>query len=302
MSVIQVKDLKKSFNGDEVVKGLTFDLTPGNCVALLGPNGAGKTTTIRMLSGLLKPTKGSIEFEGAGNKQDIRSLIGYLPQYPVFHNWMSGKEFLVYVGQLAFLSKTEASKRADELLEKVGIFDARNHRVGKYSGGMKQRLGIAQAMIHQPKLLMLDEPVSSLDPIGRREVLTLMEELKKQTTILFSTHILGDAEEVSDDLLLMHKGEIVEAGSIEALREKHQTAKLQMVFRGGNKAFIEPIKQLSSVNDCYEEKAELHILIDDLEKARQEILTEALANNWAITKFELSRTTLEDLFMKVVKH
>src|SRR5699024_5370688 len=144
----------------------------------------------------------------------------YLPQYPVFYSWMTGLEFLMYSGELAHLSKSEATKRAHALLEKVGIAEAKNRRIGKYSGGMKQRLGIAQAIIHQPKLLMLDEPVSSLDPIGRREILTLMNELKNDMTILFSTHILGDADKISDDILLLHHGQIVESGSMEELRRK----------------------------------------------------------------------------------
>ena len=147
MAVVEVHDLQKTFKGKEAVRGLDFQLEHGKVIALLGPNGAGKTTTLRMLSGLLKPTKGSIRFTGADEKEDIRKYIGFLPQYPSFHQWMTGKEFLVYVGQLAHLTKSEAKERADQLLKKVGIADAANQRIGKYSGGMKQRLGIAQAMI-----------------------------------------------------------------------------------------------------------------------------------------------------------
>ncbi|SHN28426.1 ABC transporter ATP-binding protein [Gracilibacillus kekensis] len=302
MAVIEVQNLIKAFKGDQVVKGLNFTLEKGKCVALLGPNGAGKTTTLRMLSGLLKPTDGSIHFEGATKGEDIRQYIGYLPQYPIFHPWMTGKEFLVYVGQLAHLSKKDAIEKADQLLEKVAIFEARNQRIGKYSGGMKQRLGIAQAMIHSPQLLMLDEPVSSLDPLGRREVLTLMEELKQQTTILFSTHILGDAEEISDDLLVMHHGEIVEAGSIESLRHKHQTAKFELAFQGDTTTYQERLKQLECIQETFLEKGEIHVIVEDIETARREILKEAIATDWPLVKFELSRTTLEDLFMKVVKN
>ncbi len=302
MAVIEVSKLQKAFKGDSVVQGLDFSLEKGRCVALLGPNGAGKTTTLRMLSGLLKPTEGSIHFDGNTKSEDVRKFIGYLPQYPVFHPWMSGKEFLVYVGQLAQLSKKEAVLRAEQLLEKVAIYQAKDQRIGKYSGGMKQRLGIAQAMIHHPQLLMLDEPVSSLDPIGRREVLTLMEELKEQTTILFSTHILGDAEEISDDLLLMHQGEIVEAGSIESLRQKYQSAKYQLVFRGEPATYIETLHTFESIQEAFLEKGEVHIIVNDIDTARKEILTEAIKEDWPLVKFELSRTTLEDLFMKVVKH
>ncbi|PWU66856.1 ABC transporter ATP-binding protein [Gracilibacillus dipsosauri] len=301
MSVIKVEQLKKVFKGKEVVKGISFELNKGRCVALLGPNGAGKTTTLRMLSGLLKPSNGSIKFQEKNALNDIRYSIGYLPQYPVFHSWMSGKEFLMYVGELAYLSKKEANERAEELLKKVAIDDAKNQRISKYSGGMKQRLGIAQAMMHKPKLLMLDEPVSSLDPIGRREVLTLMEELKEETTILFSTHILGDAEEICDDLLLLHHGEILESGSIDDLRKRHQSPKFELSLRDSANKYVDKIERLESVNTIVLEKGELHIFVNDIARARAEILTKAVQEDWPIVKFELSRTSLEDLFMKVVQ-
>ncbi|WP_077624344.1 ABC transporter ATP-binding protein [Sediminibacillus massiliensis] len=300
MSVITVAGLTKKFDGKEVVKQLTFSLDNGSCVALLGPNGAGKTTTLRMLSGLLKHSAGSITFEGMEKGADIRKYIGYLPQYPVFHQWMSGKEFLVYVGQLARLTKQEASTRAEQLLERVGIAEAKNRRIGKYSGGMKQRLGIAQAMIHEPKLIMLDEPVSSLDPIGRREVLNLMEELKEQTTILFSTHILNDAEEVSDELLLMSEGRIVESGSLEHLRSKHQTEKIELAFKDDSNKYTERLQSLPWVTEVQKERKEVQLLVTDMETARKEIFWMANMEDWPLTKFEISRTSLEDLFMKVV--
>ena len=300
--MFNIHNLTKEFDGTAVVKDVSFALSPGSCVALLGANGAGKTTTLRMLSGLLKPTSGKIEFEGMKLGADIREHIGYLPQHPIFHNWMTGKEFLVYVGQLANLTKTNAKKQADYYLERVGILEAKNQRIGKYSGGMKQRLGIAQAMIHRPQMIMLDEPVSSLDPIGRREVLTLMEELKQQTTILFSTHILSDAEEISDALLLMHQGEIVESGSLVELRDKHQSAKINIAFKGLNKAFIPNLEAISGVSDVIVNKNELICIVQDVEQARQNILTKANTENWPLTKFEVSQTSLEELFMKVVQN
>lgn len=294
-------NLTKKFDGNAVVKDVSFSLNSGNCVALLGANGAGKTTTLRLLSGLLKPTSGTIEFEGMKPGADIREHIGYLPQYPFFHNWMTGKEFLVYVGQLANLAKVNANELADYYLERVGILDAKDQRIGKYSGGMKQRLGIAQAMIHRPRMIMLDEPVSSLDPIGRREVLTLMEELKQLTTILFSTHILSDAEEISDALLLMHKGEIVESGSLVELREKYQTAKINIAFKETNDNFISVLQTIPTISDIIVDRNELVCIVHDTELAREQILNKATKENWPLIKFEVSRTSLEDLFMKVVK-
>ncbi|MFD1020713.1 ABC transporter ATP-binding protein [Thalassobacillus hwangdonensis] len=300
MAMITVKNLQKKYDGTPVVKGIDFQLSPGKCVALLGPNGAGKTTTLRMLSGLIRSTGGEIHFEGMKGK-DIRSQIGYLPQHPVFHNWMTGKEFLVYVGRLAHLSMTEASARADQLLERVGIADAKNRRIGKYSGGMKQRLGIAQAMIHKPKLLMLDEPVSALDPIGRREVLTLMEELKEETTLLFSTHILNDAEEVSDELILLHKGEIVESGSMNEVRDRHRVDKIDMRLEAGFEADKQAVAALPSVDHVELDKGEWHIYVSDMDQARQQLLQLVQTNNWPVSRFEVGKATLEDLFMKVVK-
>ncbi len=241
MSLIKISGLKKSFKETEVIKGIDFKLEKGKCTALLGPNGAGKTTTLRMLSGLMEPTGGSITFADAKKSGDIRHLIGYLPQFPVFYEWMTGLEFLVYVGKLAGLSQKEARTRSEELLQLVGIAEAKSRRIGKYSGGMKQRLGIAQALIHRPQLVMLDEPVSALDPIGRREVLELLEGLKKETTILFSTHILNDAEEVCDEILFLHNGEIVESGTMDELRERYQQAKIDLFFRGNPAEYITAI-------------------------------------------------------------
>ena len=300
MSLIQIQGLKKSFQGNEVIKGLDFKLEKGKCIALLGPNGAGKTTTLRMLSGLMKPTKGSITFSDAKKDGDIRHLIGYLPQFPVFYDWMSGLEFLQYVGELAGLTTKEAKARSLELLELVGISDAKNRRVGKYSGGMKQRLGIAQAIIHRPQLVMLDEPVSALDPFGRREVLELLEGLKKETTILFSTHILNDAEEVCDEILFLHKGEIVESGTMEDLRERHQQAKIDMIFRKKTEEMESALENHSLTHSILVDGNRISVFVKDVEQARREFLKLIADSDWELDKFEISSMTLEDVFMKVV--
>ncbi|MEH7124794.1 ABC transporter ATP-binding protein [Bacillus sp. JJ1773] len=297
--VVTVKGLKKAFKDLEVIKGLDFTLRKGKCIALLGANGAGKTTTLQMLSGLMMPTSGSIVFDGLEKGADFRKWIGYLPQHPVFYEWMTGREFLEYAGRLAGLQKSESKKRTDELLEMVGIAEAKNRRVGKYSGGMKQRLGIAQAIIHKPKLVMLDEPVSALDPFGRREVLELLEKLKKETTILFSTHILNDAEEVCDEILFLHNGEIIESGTMEELRDKHQQAKIELVFRGKADEYAQNFSSLTlsvSVDGNI-----ISIVSDDVERTKRAVLKEIVENNLPLLKFEISRTSLEDVFMKVVQ-
>lgn len=300
MSLIQMKGLKKSFQGTEVIKGLDFSLEAGKCIALLGPNGAGKTTTLRMLSGLMNPTSGTITFSDAKKGEDIRHLIGYLPQYPVFYDWMSGMEFLVYVGKLAGLKQREANARAKELLQVVGIEDAKNRKVGKYSGGMKQRLGIAQALIHRPQLLMLDEPVSALDPFGRREVLELLEGLKKETTILFSTHILNDAEEVCEKILFLHNGIIVESGTMDELKERHKQERIDLSFKGNVEEYVQILEWHPSVEHISKEGSVISVFVKNIEEARHALLNNIYEGNWPLLKFEISSMTLEDIFMKVV--
>lgn len=300
MSLIEISGLKKNFQGSEVIKGLDFKLEKGKCIALVGPNGSGKTTTLRMLSGLMRPSEGKIIFTEVNRGEDIRKMIGYLPQFPVFYEWMSGLEFLVYVGKLAGLKQKEAMERSLELLDLVGILDAKDRKVGKYSGGMKQRLGIAQALIHHPQLIMLDEPVSALDPIGRREVLDLLEGLKNETTILFSTHILTDAEEVCDEILFLHNGKIVESGTMEQLRERYQQAKIDLYFSGNSKDIVAMISSHPLTNSMLMEGDRVSVFVKDVGLARNAFLKEISDQNWPLDKFEIGNMTLEDVFMKVV--
>lgn len=302
MSLLTVNNLTKKYGSKTVVDHISFEFGHNKCIALIGPNGAGKTTTLRALSGLLRPSDGTIQFENQKKNHDIRDKIGYLPQYPAFHTWMTGKEFLVYSGKLAKLPKDEANKRADELLKIVGISEeAKNERIGRYSGGMKQRLGIAQAIIHRPKLLILDEPVASLDPLGRREVLVLMEKLKEEMTILFSTHILNDAEEVSDELILLHQGQIIESGSIAELRKKYQTTIIELQVEGDLNLYQEKLNKLETIISTKLERNTLFITASEVKSARDEILATATKENWPITTFSINQASLEDMFMRVVK-
>ncbi|MBN6205986.1 ABC transporter ATP-binding protein [Ralstonia pickettii] len=301
MTLLNVDLLTKEYNGTTAIQNVSFSLDFRKCIALIGPNGAGKTTTLRILAGLLKATSGKVTFSGQPANADIRPFIGYLPQYPVFPGWMTAKEFLIFSGELALLEKKTARKKAEELAEKVGIADTLNKRIASYSGGMKQRLGIAQAMIHSPQLLMLDEPVSSLDPIGRREILSLLEELKQNMTILFSTHILNDAEEVSDELILLNDGEIIETGAIIELRKKYQTSIIELEFQENPEKFLEEIKALSSISIGALERNILKITAEDIIQARTDILQLAATKHWPLVSFHLNRASLEDMFMKAVK-
>ncbi|MGG3281241.1 ATP-binding cassette domain-containing protein [Paenibacillus solani] len=300
MNLLRVEGLLKQFGQVTAVNRISFQIEKGRCVALLGANGAGKTTTLKMLCGLIKPSGGTIEFSGM-NGVDLRQYIGYMPQYPVFYNWMTGREFINYVGSLAHLKRADLKVCTPELLELVGLKDALNRKIGGYSGGMKQRLGLAQAMIHSPKLLMLDEPVSALDPIGRREVLDMMQMIKKETTILFSTHVLHDAEEISDDILIMRGGEIAVEGSLSDILESNQKPIIKIQAEHSLESWANDWKDNDLIENIEDIDGGCQLTVRDIHKANEQIFADLADKKIPVLKYEVAQTSLEDLFMKVVQ-
>lgn len=311
--LLQVRGLTKTFGTFKAVAGIDFSITEGHCVALLGPNGAGKTTTIRMITGLLKQTAGQMVFQGSVQAGKHRELIGYLPQSPSFYPWMTGYEYIVYAGKLCGLSSASAQKRAKELVERVGISGAAKRRIGSYSGGMKQRLGLAQALVHQPKLLVMDEPVSALDPLGRREVLELLRDLKQETTVLFSTHVLHDAEDLCDDVIIIRDGQVALQGSIETIRKEHRKPIIELQLERDThserwlSSFIERsnLETKTGKKTSLFEAAELQnrtgrFTVNDVDAARSCLLEELSREQVKFSSLAVGHTSLEDLFMKVV--
>ncbi|SDZ49246.1 ABC-2 type transport system ATP-binding protein [Evansella caseinilytica] len=300
MNLITAESLTRAFQSTVAVDGINLSIKEGVCTALLGPNGAGKTTTLNMLTGLIKPTGGSIAFDERYHG-DRRQYIGYLPQFPKFYGWMSGQEYLMYTGQLCGLTKKAANERAEELLTLVDLAEAKRKRIGGYSGGMKQRLGIAQALVNNPKLVILDEPVSALDPIGRREVLELMKKLKKTTSILFSTHVLHDAEEVSDDIFIMNRGKVVIEGGLAELQTKYQKPTIYIETEEEPDIWCRALKKKEWFRHMHLDKKQLTITVENINTAREELLADATLHKLKPLRFEVVRTTLEDLFMEVAK-
>ncbi|CAM4094636.1 ABC transporter ATP-binding protein [Lederbergia lenta] len=297
MNVLEINNLSKQYKNKKAVQSLDFALESGKCTALLGPNGAGKTTTLNMIAGLLTSTTGEIQSPLLHPKQDLRTLIGFLPQYPSFYGWMSGEEYMMFAGEICGLEKKEAATRTAELLQLVSLEDGKKRKISQYSGGMRQRLGIAQALIHKPKLILLDEPVSALDPFGRREVLELMKKLKEETTILFSTHILNDAEEVSDHVLFMNEGKIIEAGSLQDVKKRNAENLINLQFIDAASLYM-PLFNKYKVNV---NRDTLVIEVQDIEEAKKDILQIILREQLPLIKFEMSDVSLEEIFMKVVK-
>ena len=251
MDILRIENLTKSFGQNKVLKGISFTVPKGSIFGFIGGNGAGKTTTMKMVLGLLQPDSGSIYVCGEkviyGNTKTNR-YIGYLPDVPEYYNWMRPKEYLQLCGEVTGLSKKETILRSEELLQLVGLSKMK-HKIGGFSRGMKQRLGMAQALLNEPKLLICDEPTSALDPMGRKEILDILLQIKGKTTAIFSTHILSDVERICDSAAVLHKGKIAMCGSLQELRSRHSASDTTIEF--ASKSDKEKFMSLPEINTLF---------------------------------------------------
>lgn len=240
MNAIEAQHLSKVYGPKRALDDVSFTVAEGDVVGFLGPNGAGKTTTVRILLGLARATSGSIVVLGEDARKAanaIRSRIGYLPDVPGFPTWMTAPDFLRFTGRLFGLSGSRLNARVDTLLEIAGLSDVQ-HRIGGFSRGMKQRLGVAQALINAPALLILDEPTSALDPLGRKEVLAMVEALRGKATVLFSTHLLDDVERVCDRVIVLDHGRVLAADTVAGLRSRYGSSQRVRIVIDGDQAAL----------------------------------------------------------------
>lgn len=291
--------MTKIFKGKIAVNNFSMELQSGECVGLIGPNGAGKSTLIKVISDIIDPTAGEVLLNGKKISK-IKREIGYLPQYPNFFHWMTAKETLTFMGQLSGLKKGELTNSIPEILTKVGLRGEENSKVSTFSGGMKQRLGIAQALLHKPSLIVMDEPVSALDPIGRREVLNLIEEIKKDTTILLSTHILSDAEEICERFVIIKDGTKIEDTTITELLNRNSENQLIVKITAKNQEWIDVVKKLPYVKEVEVIGNKVKIKVENIESNKNILLKNALEHEVDIVKFEINKDSLEEIFLKLV--
>jgi len=305
---VSVDNLTKAYPVHTAVDQLTMSVPQGSVFGFLGPNGAGKTTTVRMVLGFARPTSGSVSVLGhdVGSSSDtdlarLRRRIGFLPDVPGFYPWMSARDVLRFAASLVGVKGVALTRRTESLLELAGLSDVRQ-RVGGYSRGMKQRLGIAQALIGAPDLLVLDEPTSALDPIGRKAVLDMVAALRGRTSVFFSTHILSDVERVCDEVAILDKGRLVTQGSVEELKTQYggssryaldvtsETARLRATL------VTEPW-----VGRIVDTASGVELTVNDLDLARRRVPAIVAGLDVGLVRFEPIETSLEDVFVSLVQ-
>ena len=303
MEALKIENLHKSFGKNTIINGLTMSIPENTIFGFLGKNGAGKTTTMKMILGFLKIDEGSIkvfEEEVSFGQSKTNRFIGYLPDVPEFYGYMTAEEYLNLCGAITGLSKNEIKNKSVELLELVGLRDV-NKRISGYSRGMKQRLGIAQALLNSPKLLICDEPTSALDPLGRKEILDIILRIKDFTTVIFSTHILSDVEAICDHVVVLDKGKNVLEGSIDELKNIKRKNTIKIRFKSDKE--LKAFKSLDKFSNLItNEKGDtLYLTNEDNQLKDIDILYELYKLNIFPLEIKIEEPTLENIFLEVTK-
>ena len=297
MDMLKITDLHKRFGDKEVLRGLNLSVPEHSIFGFIGKNGAGKTTAMKTILGLLKADAGEIIVNGEKvvyGQTPTNRYIGYLPDVPEFYSFMTATEYLRFCGEITGMSRAETEARTKELLALVGLGDE-THRIKGFSRGMKQRLGIAQALLNRPKLLICDEPTSALDPVGRKEILDILLSVRKRTTVLFSTHILSDVERICTDVAFLDNGVVNVEGKLSDIKTKYRSEEYQLETENDADMLIlkqafPDMKQLGKNQLVFREGA--HSVFDIMRFISDQRIV--------LLKLERIEPTLESLFMEVV--
>ena len=315
MDVLNVRNLKKSFGDRRVIDGISLDVPENSVYGFIGVNGAGKTTTMRMIMGLLQKDGGEITVCGkpvAYGETGLGGLIGYLPDVPEFYGFMRPMEYMRMCGAISRMPSGLVGERARELLGLVGLKDQRK-RIGSFSRGMKQRLGVAQALLNEPRLLICDEPTSALDPIGRKDVLGILGDIRDRTTVLLSTHILSDVEKVCDRVAVLHGGKIAMDGTLGELRSRHRADKIRIEFMSSadKASFLRPLDEAGSLEPASQGSGvpwvaaedrgtELTLEVKDVEGAMRAMLRILTDRRIMPLRLEVMEPGMEGLFLEAI--
>lgn len=303
---IRTEGLSRRYGDVQAVRDLDLIVPEGSIFGFLGRNGAGKTTAIRLITGLALPDSGRAWVSGVettGGDDRGRTQFGYLPQEPAFYGWMTARDYLDHTGRLFGLGGDERRARTAELLRLVDLEGAARRRVGGFSGGMKQRLGLAAALIHRPAVLILDEPMAGLDPAGRRDVLDLMEALHDHVTIFFSTHILADVERVCDTVGILREGRLVEVAGREELMSRYASDVAELVVPAGSvaalPAFVDELEVLPWVSGVTVEESRVRVAAADAAAGQSALLPLVVKHGLPLLRYEWVRPNLEEIFLSL---
>jgi len=302
-ATIRTTELTKVYGEKHALDSVDIVVEEGSIFGFLGPNGAGKTTTLHMLTGLARPTSGSMQILGrdvasAGNS--VRGQIGFLPDVPGFYEWMTAQEFLRFAGGLFGIARPVLDERLAMLLDLAGL-GAVDTKIGGYSRGMKQRLGVAQALINAPKLLLLDEPTSALDPMGRKDVLDMLMSLRGRTTVFFSTHILADVERVCDTVAILDRGRVVAQAPIDELKARYGQQKVVVEVTDGADELAEQIRRQSwATTVARGSNGVIEVTVKDVGAAQRQIPAMVTARQIGLSRMEAGEMGLEEVFVELV--
>ena len=307
--VISTQGLGKSYEGVEALKSLDLKVSDKSIFAFLGPNGAGKTTTIKLLLGLTFPTSGGGTIFGKDivhDNVDIRANVGYLPQDARFYEHMTARETLTYTAGFFYKGpKNEIDKRVDEMIELVGLEGKADRPIKGFSGGERQRLGIAQAEVNYPDLLILDEPAASLDPQGRRDVLAVMSRIRKYATIFYCTHILDDVQRVSDTVAILNEGAMIAQAPIEELLAGTGEIVYSVTLRDDADGAYASIMEQAWVSEIevsvQNGVTTWQVSVTDEAAAEDQLLNLLVTNGAKVADFGRKEYSLEDIFLDIVE-
>ncbi len=298
MDMLRITGLRKRFGDKEVLRGMDLAVPEGSVFGFIGKNGAGKTTTMKTVLGLLKADAGEIYVNGekvAYGQTPTNRYVGYLPDVPEFYPFMTAPEYLRFCGEISGLNRSESEARSGELLELVGL-SGETHRIKGFSRGMKQRLGIAQALLNRPKLLICDEPTSALDPVGRKDILDILMAVREQTTVLFSTHILSDVERICTDVALLDNGTVSIQGKLSDIKTKFRREE----YRIETEKPADLLPLLERFPDM-QKTGEQQLSFCESEQGFFEVLSFVAERRIPLLKVERAEPTLESLFMEVTR-
>jgi ABC-2 type transport system ATP-binding protein len=302
-AALEAVALTKVYKGKRALDAVDLTVEEGSIFGFLGPNGAGKTTTLRVITGMARPTSGTVRVLGndvttAGNA--VRAQLGFLPDVPAFYEWMTAEEFMHFAGGLFGLEHRVLTQRTGMLLDTAGLGGVTT-RIGGYSRGMRQRLGIAQALINAPRVLLLDEPTSALDPIGRKDVLDMIVSLRGRTTIFFSTHILGDVERVCDSVAILDRGRILTQAPIPELKARYGRHRITIEVTEGADALAATIAERSWAASVKRENTHsIDVTVTDVRAAQHDIPGLVAARNAGLVRLEAGELGLEEVFVELI--